>query len=57
KVEAKFTVFERKIRVINLSIKAKDEAEEQEVMATLNKQDEAAFCNAMADAFKAAKGE
>ncbi|MBI0285862.1 30S ribosomal protein S1 [Vibrio cholerae] len=57
KVEAKFTGVDRKNRVINLSIKAKDEAEEQEVMATLNKQDEAAFGNAMADAFKAAKGE
>jgi small subunit ribosomal protein S1 len=56
-VEAKFTGVDRKNRVINLSIKAKDEAEEQEAMATLNKADEAAFGNAMADAFKAAKGE
>ncbi|WP_413111407.1 30S ribosomal protein S1 [Thaumasiovibrio sp. DFM-14] len=57
KVEAKFTGVDRKNRVINLSIKAKDEAEEQEAMASLNKQDEGAFGNAMADAFKAAKGE
>lgn len=55
-VEAKFTGVDRKNRVINLSIKAKDEAEEQEAMASINKQDEAAFGNAMADAFKAAKG-
>ncbi len=57
KVEAKFTGVDRKNRVINLSIKAKDEAEEQEAMASINKADEAAFGNAMADAFKAAKGE
>lgn len=57
KVEAKFTGVDRKNRVINLSIKAKDEAEEQEAMATINKADDAAFGNAMADAFKAAKGE
>ncbi|WP_038863403.1 30S ribosomal protein S1 [Vibrio campbellii] len=56
-VEAKFTGVDRKNRVINLSIKAKDEADEQEAMASINKQDEAAFGNAMADAFKAAKGE
>ena len=56
-VEAKFTGVDRKNRVINLSIKAKDEAEEQEAMASLNKSDEGAFGNAMADAFKAAKGE
>ncbi|MCE1777122.1 S1 RNA-binding domain-containing protein, partial [Enterobacter hormaechei] len=56
-VEAKFTGVDRKNRVINLSIKAKDEAEEQEAMASINKQDDNAFGNAMADAFKAAKGE
>ncbi|GAD30191.1 ribosomal protein S1 [Photobacterium leiognathi lrivu.4.1] len=56
-VEAKFTGVDRKNRVINLSVRAKDVAEEQEAMATLNKQDDAAFGNAMADAFKAAKGE
>lgn len=56
-VEAKFTGVDRKNRVINLSIKAKDEADEQEAMASLNKSDEGAFGNAMADAFKAAKGE
>ncbi|MDD1781769.1 30S ribosomal protein S1 [Enterovibrio sp. ZSDZ35] len=56
-VEAKFTGVDRKNRVINLSVRAKDEAEEQEAMATLNKADDAAFGNAMADAFKAAKSE
>ncbi len=57
-VEAKFTGVDRKNRVVNLSVRAKDQAEETEAMATLNnKQDEAAFGNAMAEAFKAAKGE
>ncbi|MEI8608087.1 30S ribosomal protein S1 [Enterovibrio norvegicus] len=56
-VEAKFTGVDRKNRVINLSVRAKDEADEQEAMATLNKADDASFGNAMADAFKAAKSE
>ena len=56
-IESKFTGVDRKNRVINLSVRAKDVAEEQEAMATLNKVDDAAFGNAMADAFKAAKGE
>lgn len=57
-VEAKFTGVDRKNRVVNLSIKAKDEADEQEAMATLNTQPEdGGFGSAMADAFKAAKGE
>ncbi|UTV28673.1 30S ribosomal protein S1 [Photobacterium atrarenae] len=56
-VEAKFTGVDRKNRVINLSVRAKDVAEEQEAMAALNKQDDASFGSAMADAFKAAKGE
>ena len=56
-VEAKFTGVDRKNRVVNLSVRAKDQAEESEAMATLNKQDDAAFGNAMAEAFKAAKGE
>ncbi len=56
-VEAKFTGVDRKNRVINLSIKAKDQAEEQEAMASLNKAEDGGFGNAMADAFKAAKGE
>ncbi|MEC6814183.1 30S ribosomal protein S1 [Photobacterium toruni] len=56
-IESKFTGVDRKNRVVNLSVRAKDVAEEQEAMATLNKADDAAFGNAMADAFKAAKGE
>ncbi|PSW07340.1 30S ribosomal protein S1 [Photobacterium lipolyticum] len=56
-VEAKFTGVDRKNRVINLSVRAKDVAEEQEAMASLNKQEDASFGSAMADAFKAAKGE
>ena len=56
-VEAKYTGVDRKNRVINLSVRAKDEAEEQEAMASINKQDDAAFGSAMADAFKAAKSE
>ncbi|MGL4350381.1 MAG: 30S ribosomal protein S1, partial [Plesiomonas shigelloides] len=39
-VEAKFTGVDRKNRVVNLSVRAKDQAEETEAMATLNnKQD------------------
>ena len=57
-VEAKFTGVDRKNRVIHLSIKAKDAAEEQEAMASVNsKKDDQNFTNAMADAFKAAKSE
>lgn len=56
-IESKFTGVDRKNRVINLSVRAKDVAEEQEAIATVNKVDDTAFGNAMADAFKAAKGE
>lgn len=56
-VDAKFTGVDRKNRVINLSVRAKDEADEQEAMASVNKAEEVAFGNAMADAFKAAKSE
>jgi small subunit ribosomal protein S1 len=49
---------DRKNRTISLSIKAKDEAEEKEAMASINnKQEEVGLGNAMAEAFKAAKGE
>ena len=54
-IEAKFMGVDRKNRSISLSIKAKDEAEEKEVMATLNKQDDVVISNAMAEAFKAAR--
>ncbi|GKX56115.1 30S ribosomal protein S1 [Leminorella grimontii] len=59
-VEAKFTGVDRKNRVISLSVRAKDEADEKEAVATVNnnsKQEEGGFSNAMAEAFKAAKGE
>ncbi|EFW12639.1 30S ribosomal subunit protein S1 [Serratia symbiotica str. Tucson] len=58
-VEAKFTGVDRKNRVVSLSVRAKDEADEKDVIATVNhKQEEGNnFSNAMAEAFKAAKGE
>ncbi|EPV8643991.1 30S ribosomal protein S1 [Klebsiella pneumoniae] len=57
-VEAKFTGVDRKNRVVSLSVRAKDEAEEKDAIATVNKQEDANFSNnAMAEAFKAAKGE
>ncbi|GIU50034.1 30S ribosomal protein S1 [Shewanella algidipiscicola] len=54
-VEAKFMGVDRKNRTISLSIKAKDEADEKEAMANLNKQDDVAMSSAMAEAFKAAR--
>lgn len=57
-VEAKFISVDRKNRVVSLSVRAKDEAEEKDAIATVNKQEDANFSNnAMAEAFKAAKGE
>ncbi|AFH95237.1 TPA: 30S ribosomal protein S1 [Providencia stuartii] len=57
-VEAKYTGVDRKNRVINLSVRAKDEADEKDAIATVNKQEDTSFGNnAMAEAFKAAKGE
>ncbi|AXW88877.1 30S ribosomal protein S1 [Lonsdalea britannica] len=57
-VEAKYTGVDRKNRVVSLSVRAKDEADEKDAIATVNnKQDESNFSNAMAEAFKAAKGE
>ncbi|EIX9508209.1 TPA: 30S ribosomal protein S1 [Klebsiella pneumoniae] len=57
-VEAKFSGVDRKNRVVSLSVRAKDEAEEKDAIATVNKQEDANFSNnAMAEAFKAAKGE
>ncbi|RKF19656.1 30S ribosomal protein S1 [Alginatibacterium sediminis] len=58
KVDAKFMGVDRKNRVISLSIRAKDESDEKEAMASLNKNEDAQLGNAMADAFKSAlKGE
>jgi len=57
-VEAKFTGVDRKNRVVSLSVRAKDEADEKDAIAVVNnKPDESNFSNAMAEAFKAAKGE
>ncbi|ELZ0760744.1 30S ribosomal protein S1 [Salmonella enterica] len=57
-VEDKFTGVDRKNRAISLSVRAKDEADEKDAIATVNKQEDANFSNnAMAEAFKAAKGE
>ena len=56
-VEAKFVGVDRKNRVISLSIKAKDEADEKEAIDSLKEQDEASMGNAMLDAFNAAKGK
>lgn len=54
----KFTGVDRKNRAISLSVRAKDEADEKDAIATVNKQEDANFSNnAMAEAFKAAKGE
>ena len=51
-IEAKYISIDRKNRIIILSVKAKDEADEKEVIAKGS-----SFSNAMAEAFKAAKGE
>ena len=57
-IEAKYTGVDRKNRIINLSVKAKDQADEKEALDKVNNQTEdAGFANAMAEAFKAAKGE
>ncbi|MDY4712817.1 30S ribosomal protein S1, partial [Actinobacillus minor] len=55
-IEAKYTGVDRKARVINLSVRAKAEAEESAAIAQVNKE-EVAMPNAFAEAFKAAKGE
>ncbi|WP_189408471.1 30S ribosomal protein S1 [Alteromonas halophila] len=56
-IEAKLMGVDRKNRTVNLSVKAKDQADEKEAIDKVNQQDEAGFANAMAEAFKAAKGE
>ena len=56
-VEAKYTGVDRKARIVHLSVRAKDQAEEAAAVANVNKQEEVAIPNAMAEAFKAAKGE
>jgi small subunit ribosomal protein S1 len=56
-IDAKFMGVDRKNRIVNLSVKAKDQADEKEAVDSVNKQDDAGFASAMAEAFKAAKGE
>ena len=56
-VEAKYTGVDRKSRIVHLSVRAKDQAEEAAAVANVTKQEEVAIPNAMAEAFKAAKGE
>ncbi|HHF1168984.1 TPA: 30S ribosomal protein S1 [Haemophilus influenzae] len=57
-VEAKYTGVDRKSRIVHLSVKAKDQAEEAAAVASVNnKQEDIVIPNAMAEAFKAAKGE
>ncbi|MDU0354977.1 30S ribosomal protein S1 [Paraglaciecola aquimarina] len=56
-IEAKFMGVDRKNRVVNLSVKAKDQADEKEALDKVNQQEEVGFSNAFADAFKAAKND
>ncbi|RCU52958.1 MULTISPECIES: 30S ribosomal protein S1 [Corallincola] len=58
-VEAKFMGIDRKNRVVSLSIRAKDEADEKTAIEDLNAQptETAGFSSAMAEAFKNAKGD
>ncbi len=56
-IEAKYTGVDRKNRIVNLSVKAKDQADEKEAIEKVNQQEDGGFANAMAEAFKAAKGE
>ena len=56
-VEAKFVGVDRKNRVISLSIKAKDEADEKDAIDSLKQQEKESMGNAMLDAFNAAKGK
>ncbi len=55
-IEAKYTGVDCKSRVVNLSVRAKNEAEESAAIAQVNKE-EVVVPNAFAEAFKAAKGE
>ncbi len=56
-VEARFMGVDRKNRVVSLSIKAKDEAEEKAALDSVNAQEESGINSAMAEAFKAAKSD
>ncbi|QJR79350.1 30S ribosomal protein S1 [Alteromonas pelagimontana] len=56
-IEAKFMGVDRKNRTVNLSVKAKDQADEKDAIEKVNQHDDSGFGSAMAEAFKAAKGE
>ena len=56
-IEAKYTGVDLGGRRIIKKVRAKDQAEEAAAVATVNKQEDVAIPNAMAEAFKAAKGE
>ena len=57
-IEARFMGVDRKNRTLSLSIRAKDEAEDKVVLDNINQQQpEDVGLSAMAEAFKAAKGE
>lgn len=60
-IEVKYANVDRKNRVIMLSLRAKDETNEKETVVAAvsnnSKQEEGNFSNAMAEAFKVAKGE
>jgi small subunit ribosomal protein S1 len=56
-IEAKFMGVDRKNRIVNLSVKAKDHADEKDAMEKVNQPEEVGFANAFAEAFKAAKNE
>jgi small subunit ribosomal protein S1 len=56
-IEAKFMGVDRKNRIVNLSVKAKDHADEKDALDKVNQQEDVSFTNAFADAFKAAKSD
>ncbi|WMY95936.1 MAG: 30S ribosomal protein S1 [Arsenophonus sp.] len=57
-VEAKYTGVDRKNRMIVLSFYTKDEVNEKDIITTVSKKESSDFINnAMAEAFKVAKGE
>ena len=56
-IEAKFMGVDRKNRIVNLSVKAKDHADEKDALDKVNQQEDVGFTNAFADAFKAAKSD
>jgi small subunit ribosomal protein S1 len=56
-IEAKFMGVDRKNRIVNLSVKAKDHADEKDALDKVNQQEDTGFTNAFADAFKAAKSD